>query len=407
MAVNWAADAEWSVVPGVELAAVPAGIRYRNRDDLLLMAFSPGTQVGAVFTRNAFCAAPVHVARAHLASGSEIRGLLINAGNANAGTGASGHAAAQETCALAAQQLGCEAEQILPFSTGVIGMALPVQPFAQALPLARGALSAEGWPRAARAIMTTDTLPKLRSRVLQLSDGRQIHLTGICKGAGMIKPDMATLLAFIATDAPLEVGACQALLQDSVATSFNAITVDGDTSTNDACVLVATGRAGGEAISLDSADGQSLRAALQSLMQELAQGIVRDAEGATRLITVQVEEAHSVAEARQAAYAVAESPLVKTAAFAGDPNWGRILAAVGRSGLDNLRIDQVDLWLDEVCLIAGGEPHPDYAESRGAAVVARPEYTIRVVLGRGEAQATLWTCDYSYDYVRINAEYRS
>jgi glutamate N-acetyltransferase/amino-acid N-acetyltransferase len=255
--------------------------------------------------------------------------------------------------------------------------------------------------------MTTDTLPKLRSRLVQLSDGRRLVMTGMAKGAGMIKPDMATMLAFIATDAPLQEGWLAKLLQQAVAQSFNAITVDGDTSTNDACVLMATGQAGGSPLTPDSLDGQIFAEALTSLMVELAQGIVRDAEGATRFMEVRIEGARTEQEARQVAFTVAESPLVKTAAFAADPNWGRILAAIGRSGLESLDISGVHLWMDEVRLIAQGQPDPDYAEERGAAVAARPEYTVRAVLNRGPAMARVWTCDYSYDYVRINAEYRS
>ncbi len=406
MAVNWPINLPWFPVNGVELAAIPAGIRYRNRDDLVLIRLAEGTAVAGVFTRNAFCAAPVHVARAHLADGA-VRALLINAGNANAGTGAAGYAAALESCELAADVLGIASNQVLPFSTGVIGQQMPLTPFMQALPNLATALAADGWERVSRAIMTTDTLPKLRSRQVNLTDGRCITLTGIAKGAGMIKPDMATMLAFLATDAPVAPAVLQRMLNQAVQTSFNAITVDGDTSTNDACVLMATGRAGGSPVQLESSDGKRLLEALQELMQELAQGIIRDAEGATRFIAVQVEGASTIAEARQVAYAVAESPLVKTAAFAGDPNWGRILAAVGRSGVSNLAIDAVSLWLDEVALVANGQPHPAYREAAGAAVTARPEYTIRINLGRGAQGTTVWTSDYSYDYVKINAEYRS
>ena len=402
MAVNWNADAPWQAVPGVELAVAQAGIRYRNRDDVVLLRFAVGTTMAGVFTRNAFCAAPVHLARARLEAG---RAWLINAGNANAGTSAAGLAAAEQSCALAAQALELTPEAVLPFSTGVIGEALRVEPFDRAIPGLVAALDAQNWPRAARAIMTTDTLPKLRSRTLTLADGRHLTLTGMAKGAGMIAPDMATLLAFVATDAPLEASATQAALRSAVAGSFNAICVDGDTSTNDACVLAATGAAGGAP--LRGEDLADFQAALDALLAELAQGIVRDAEGATRLLTIEVEQAESPAAARQVADCVATSPLVKTAAFAGDPNWGRILAAVGRSGLPELDVGAVDLWLDEVCLIAQGEPHPEYTEARGAAVCQRPEYTVRIRLGRGAASARVWTCDYSYDYVRINAEYRS
>jgi len=406
MAVNWPVDVPWYPVPGVELSATQAGIRYRNRDDLILLRLASGTRVAAVFTRNAFCAAPVHLAREHQAHGAA-QALLINSGNANAGTGQAGFEVARQCCELAAAALGLQPKQVMPFSTGVIGEQMAVAPFASALPGLAANLSPDGWERASRAIMTTDTVPKLRSRRVTLDDGRQITLTGMAKGAGMIKPDMATMLAYIATDAPIEPAVLQLFLNRAVGVSFNAITVDGDTSTNDACVLMATGCAGGSPLLPDSPAGAMFFDALQALMQELAQGIIRDAEGATRFIAVRVEGAADIEEARRVAYTVAESPLVKTAAFAGDPNWGRILAAVGRSGLQDLRIDKVSLWLDDVALIAQGQPHPDYRDEAGAAVTAQPEYNIRVGLGRGTAAMTVWTCDYSYDYVKINAEYRS
>lgn len=406
MAVNWPINVSWYPVAGVELAAGMAGIRYRERDDLVLIRLAAGSTVAGVFTRNAFCAAPVHVARANLAR-QDVRALLINAGNANAGTGKSGFDVASNSCEVVAQSLNIEKHQVLPFSTGVIGEQMPLAPFETALPGLAAALSPQGWERASRAIMTTDTLPKLRSRQFSLDDGRVVTMTGMAKGAGMIKPDMATMLAYIATDAPVEAQTLQEMLNHAAAVSFNAITVDGDTSTNDACMLMASGSAGGSPLALASENGQTFLIALQSLMQELAQGIIRDAEGATRFITVQVDGAISVEEARKAAYAVAESPLVKTAAFAGDPNWGRILAAVGRSGVPGLDIDAVSLWLDDVALVANGQPHPEYQEAAGAAVTAQAEYSIRVNLGRGQERATVWTCDYSYDYVKINAEYRS
>lgn len=406
MAVNWPVDLSWEPVAGVELASAAAGIRYKNRQDLVLLRLAPQTQVATVLTRNAFCAAPVHVVRRHQQAQMP-RALIINSGNANAGTGDAGLQAALQTCSVVAQALDLEPSQVLPFSTGVIGAALPVEPFAKAMPALVDALTPSGWAQAAQAIMTTDTLPKLRSRVVELTEGRRLMITGMAKGAGMIKPDMATMLAFIATDAPLAAGRTQDFLNQAVAASFNAITVDGDTSTNDACVLMATGQAGGTSLTPESAEGQIFAQALTSLMVELAQGIVRDAEGATRFLEVRVEGASDEAEARKVAFTVAESPLVKTAAFAADPNWGRILAAIGRSGVDALDISRVHLWLDEVRVLAQGQPDPDYTEERGAAVTARPEYTIRAVLNRGSAVARVWTCDYSYDYVRINAEYRS
>lgn len=393
-------------VPGVSLSCTAAGIRYRGRDDLVLIHLAPGSQVAGVFTRNAFCAAPVVVCREHLAGTAEARALLINAGNANAGTGQAGLDAARRSCALAADALDVDTEAVLPLSTGVIGQALPVEPFARALPILAGALDANSWDAVARAIMTTDTVPKGISRQCQI-DGRTVTVTGIAKGAGMIRPDMATMLAFVATDAVVESGVLQALLNEVVAESFNAITVDGDTSTNDACIVAATGAAGHVPLTAESPALPVLRDALREVCVWLAQACVRDAEGATRFIRVEVGAAASVEEARQVAYTVAQSPLVKTAAFAGDPNWGRILAAVGRSGLEALDLSLVNLYLDDVCLIRGGEPDPGYSEARGAAVASKSEYCIQVVLGRGDSSATVWTCDYSYDYVKINAEYRS
>lgn len=335
-----------------------------------------------------------------------MRALLINAGNANAGTGAAGLDAAQRSCALAAEALGVPTEAVLPFSTGVIGMPLPVAAFERSLPALADALAADRWQEAARCIMTTDTVAKGVSRQLTLG-GRQVTLTGIAKGAGMIRPDMATMLAFVTTDAALEQRALQQALQQAVDESFNAITVDGDTSTNDACVLAATGQAGGAEMDQNDPDYPGFCAALTELCQSLAQACIRDAEGATRFITVKVAGARDRDEARKVAYTIAESPLVKTAAFAGDPNWGRILAAVGRSGVQALDLSLVDLFLDEVCLLRGGEPDPDYSEEAGAAVAQRAEFCIEVRLGRGDAETRVWTCDYSYDYVKINAEYRS
>ena len=404
MAVNLPPLQDLPAVAGVQLAACAAGIRYQERDDLVLVHLAKGSQVAAVFTRNAFCAAPVSLCRQHLASGQSVRSLLINAGNANAGTGQEGLQAAQETCGLVAQQLGLNSAQVLPLSTGVIGQALPTAPFAAAMPSLVEQLSEDAWSRAAAAIMTTDTLPKGASRQLEIG-GQQIKVSGIAKGAGMIRPDMATMLAFVATDAAVAADQLQALLNRVVKTSFNAITVDGDTSTNDALVLVASGGAGGDELQGDEL--VRLEQAVREVCEQLAQACVRDAEGATRFVTIDVADARHEDEARQVAYTVAESPLVKTALFAGDPNWGRILAAVGRSGLADLDLAQVNLFLDDVCLIRGGEPDPAYSEGRGAKVAQQHELTIRVELGRGSAQAKVWTCDYSYDYIKINAEYRT
>ena len=401
-----AADPSFLPVAGVRLAAGAAGIRYRDRDDLVLVELREGTDCAAVFTRNAFCAAPVTLARSHL-SAKAPRWWLINAGNANAGTGARGLTDAAATCRALADLAGVSPEQVLPFSTGVIGEPLPVERISAALPGLIAGLDPAGWSRAARAIMTTDTVPKLVSRRFEL-DGLTATLTGMAKGAGMICPDMATMLAFLATDAAVEPGVLQQLLRTAVDHSFNAVTVDGDTSTNDACVLAATGALGNPPVAdLLAPGGTALQAALDAICLDLATAIVRDAEGATKLVTVQVEGARDLAEARRVAYTIAHSPLVKTALFASDPNWGRILAAVGRAGMQDLDIGRVRIWLGEVLIVDGGGRAPDYTESAGAAVMREPEILIRVALGRGEAQTQVLTCDFSYDYVRINAEYRS
>ena len=396
----------FAAVPGVRLAAVAAGIRYQNRQDLCLLELAPGAQCAAVFTRNAFCAAPVILARRHLAAAAP-RYLLINSGNANAGTGHRGLADAEASCAALAALAACSAEAVLPFSTGVIGEPLPIDRLAAALPAALAGLDAEAWPLAARAIMTTDTRPKLVSRTFVI-EGRRAVVTGIAKGSGMIRPDMATMLAFLATDVAVEGGLLQACLAEAVATSFNAITVDGDTSTNDACVLVATGALGNAPLlEANSADHRALCDAVGVLCQELATAIVRDGEGATKLVTLVVEEAADGGEARRVADTIAHSPLVKTALFASDPNWGRILAAVGRSGLEGLDIDRVRIWLGDTLVVRDGGRDPGYTEEAGRAAMAGPEIGIRVALGRGQARAQVLTCDLSYDYVKINAEYRT
>ena len=393
-------------VAGVEIAVLEAGVRYKNRRDLVVFALREGATVAALFTRNAFCAAPVQVARAHLAAAAT-RYLLINTGNANAGTGAAGMAACQDSCAALAAQMHVQPEQVLPFSTGVIGELLPLAPITAALPKVAAALRADAWNDAAVGIMTTDTRPKGAHRRFQV-DGHDYTLTGITKGAGMIRPNMATMLAFIATDMKVEASLLQTLLAQANATAFNRITIDGDTSTNDACVLVASGAAGGELVrSADSAAAQALARELADLMRELAQMIVRDGEGASKFITVQVEGGGSAEECCDVAYAVAHSPLVKTAFFASDPNWGRILAAIGRAGVRDLAVQGVQGWLDEVQICRDGGAAPDYRESLGAEVMRRPEITIRIDLGRGDHRDTVWTCDLSYDYVKINADYRS
>lgn len=392
-------------VPGVRLAAVSAGIRKPGRLDVVVFELTQGCSVAGVFTRNAFCAAPVQVARAHLAKTAPAC-LLVNTGNANAGTGEPGLHAALECCTTLAGVAGVATEAVLPFSTGVIGEPLPVNRICAALPAAWQALDADTWAQAARGIMTTDTLPKGTSRQLTLA-GKQITITGIAKGAGMIRPDMATMLAFIATD----LGMSQAVAQEAVARhserSFNRITVDGDTSTNDACMLVATGKAGLDYAALDAAGKQQFDMALEGVFVTLAQAIVRDGEGATKFVTVRVEGGADSAECLNVAYAVAQSPLVKTALFASDPNWGRILAAVGRSGIRDLDIAGVELFLDEVCIARLGARAASYTEAAGQAVLDKPEFTITIRLGRGDAAETLWTCDFSHDYVSINADYRS
>lgn len=393
-------------VPGVRLGSAAAGIRYPERDDLCLIEVPEGASCAAVFTRNAFCAAPVTLAREHLSLGAP-RYLLINSGNANAGTGARGLRDAAACCAALAQQAGCERRQVLPFSTGVIGEPLPVERVAAALPRALEGLSEQGWPAAARAIMTTDTVPKLVSRRFE-AGGRSATVTGIAKGAGMIRPDMATMLAYLATDVAVERDVLQGILERAVAPSFNSITVDGDTSTNDACILLASGTAGRPRIAAaGSAAARSLARSVGEVCMELATALVRDAEGATKLVSIEVAEAADEGEARRVAYTVAHSPLVKTALFAADPNWGRILAAVGRSGVSDLEIEKVEIHLDDVCVVRGGGRASGYTEQAGRSVMERPEFAIRVQLGRGAATARVLTCDLSYDYVRINAEYRT
>ncbi len=394
-------DLSFHPVPGLRLAAAAAGIRYRGRDDLVLVALPEGATASAVFTRNAFCAAPVVVAREHLGR-AQPRYLLINSGNANAGTGASGLDACRETCRLTAAAGGVPVERVLPFSTGVIGEDLPVAPFARTLPRLFETLDENGWPDAARAIMTTDTVPKLVSRRVEI-EGRWITVTGMAKGSGMICPDMATMLAFVATDAQVRPEVLDVMLRRAVAPSFNAITVDGDTSTNDACLLAATGVSGVRVDDSNSVLGR----AIAEVCMVLAEAIVADGEGATKTVAVEVVEARDTAEARQVAYTVAHSPLVKTALFASDPNWGRILAAVGRAGVEGLEIGGVRIWLDDLCIVRDGGRDPAYTEAAGQRVVSRRRFTIRIALGRGSAEARILTCDLSFDYVRINAEYRT
>ncbi|WP_284620299.1 bifunctional glutamate N-acetyltransferase/amino-acid acetyltransferase ArgJ [Aquabacterium humicola] len=394
-------------VPGVELGVAMAGVRKANRRDLVVFTLAEGSAVAGVFTKNRFCAAPVQVCREHLAMGSAVRALLINTGNANAGTGADGLARARRSCEALAGHLGVQPQQVLPFSTGVIMETLPVERIEAGLPAALAARQAAGWAEAAQGIMTTDTLPKAASRQVQIG-GRTVTLTGISKGAGMIRPNMATMLGFVATDAVIAPALLQPLVTEAADASFNRITIDGDTSTNDCFMLIATRQAGhAEITSLASADAQILRDALVSLAQQLAQAIVRDGEGATKFITVRIDGGHDEAECRRAAYAIAHSPLVKTAFYASDPNLGRILAAVGYAGIDDLDQGLIDLYLDDVHVARQGGRHPDYREEDGQRVMKQSEIGVRVHLHRGAASATVWTCDFSHDYVSINADYRS
>ncbi len=406
MAVGLSAEIDPEPVAGLRLGSAALGVRGESRDDLTVIELAGESRVAAVFTRNAFCAAPVVVAREHLERQAP-RYLLINAGNANAGTGQQGLADARSCCRAVAQASGCSAEQVLPFSTGVIGESLPVARFPQAIEVALAGLAEDGWVAAARAIMTTDTVPKAVSRRFEIEE-HTVTVTGMVKGAGMMRPDMATMLAFVATDASVP----QALLDDCLARavqqSFNRITVDGDTSTNDACVLIATGAGG--APSIDDPCGESARAlhrAVSEVCTWLAQAIIRDAEGATKFIEIAVREGRDEQECLQLAYAVAHSPLVMTAMYASDANWGRILAVVGRAGLVGLDIGAISIHLGDVCIVAGGERAADYLEERGQAVMSAEEIRVHIGLGRGEAQATVWTSDLSREYVTINAEYRT
>ena len=394
-------------VAGVRIGVTEAGVRKANRKDVSVFLLDEGASVAGVFTQNRYCAAPVQVSREHLEAGQGIRALVVNTGNANAGTGAAGLANARATCAALAQELGVKAEQILPFSTGVIMEELPVDRIVAALPAAIANAKADNWAAAAEGIMTTDTQPKAYSRQLQVG-GKMVNITGISKGAGMIRPNMATMLGYLATDAAIAPALLQDLVKELADGSFNRVTIDGDTSTNDSFVLIATHQAGNTAItSWDSAAGQALKAALLDVARLLAQAIVRDGEGATKFITVQVDGGKTEAECRLAAYAIAHSPLVKTAFFASDPNLGRILAAVGYAGIDDLDQTKIDLYLDDVHVVVEGGRNPSYQEADGQRVMKQQEITVRVNLGRGSASQTVWTCDFSHEYVTINADYRS
>ncbi|MCF8161316.1 MAG: bifunctional glutamate N-acetyltransferase/amino-acid acetyltransferase ArgJ [Polaromonas sp.] len=399
--------AELFPIAGVRIGVTEAGIRKANRKDLTVVLIDDGASVAGVFTQNRFCAAPVQLCREHLATGQGIRAMLINTGNANAGTGADGLARALQTCEALAARLGLSKQQVLPFSTGVIMETLPIERIEAGLDAALADAKVANWSRAAEAIMTTDTVPKAFGAQLMI-DGTRVSITGISKGAGMIRPNMATMLGFMATDACVSQGLMKQLATELAEGSFNRVTVDGDTSTNDSFVVIATNQAAHAPITaLDSPAGQALKAAMLGVARQLAQAIVRDGEGATKFITIQVEGGKTQAECRQVAYAIAHSPLVKTAFFASDPNLGRILAAVGYAGIADLEQTAIDLYLDEVLVARKGGRNPDYREEDGQRVMKQAEITVRVGLGRGDAVDTVWTCDLSHDYVTINADYRS
>ena len=391
-------------IDGIQLFTACAGIKQADRADLTLMVLSGGNTVGAVFTTNRFCAAPVHIAKSHLFDEDGVRAIIINTGNANAGTGAQGRIDAIETCAATAEQTGCKPSQVLPFSTGVILEPLPVGKITAALPKMQPA----DWADAARAIMTTDTIPKSASREGSVGEKHTVRATGIAKGSGMIHPNMATMLSFIATDAKVSQPVLQLMTQEIADETFNTITVDGDTSTNDSFVIIATGKnSQSEIDNIADPRYKQLKDLLGSLALELAQAVVRDGEGATKFITVRVENAKTRDEARQVAYAVAHSPLVKTAFFASDPNLGRLLAAIGYAGIADLDADALEMYLDDVLVAENGGRAASYTEEQGQAVMAKDEITVRIKLHRGQAAATVYTCDLSHDYVSINADYRS
>ncbi|WP_444933955.1 bifunctional glutamate N-acetyltransferase/amino-acid acetyltransferase ArgJ [Microbulbifer sp. JTAC008] len=393
------------VVEGVRLSSVPARIKDWERNDLLLVELAEGTSVAATFTQNTFCAAPVTVAKEHIAKG-EVRALVVNAGNANAATGVRGLADARATCEAVADALKISAEQVLPFSTGVIGEHLPMERLLTAIPGSVGQLDPAGWELAAESIMTTDTRPKIASRKLMIN-GEEITVVGIAKGSGMIQPNMATMLAYVATDAGVMQPLLDQMVREVVAASFNRISVDGDTSTNDACVLMATGARGEMISSCESTGYLELYRAISEIHIELAQAIVRDGEGATKFVTVQVDGALSSEEALTVAFEVGDSPLVKTALYASDPNWGRLIMAIGNAIQGELDTDKVEIFLDDVQVVSAGGRASGYQEQAGEQVFSKPEFTIRIELGRGASSEHIWTCDFSHEYVTINAEYRT
>ena len=409
MPVNLTAPVASSLHPvaGVHIGVAEAGVRKANRKDLTVFLLDEGASVGGVFTSNRFCAAPVQICRERLTAGAAVRAIVVNTGNANAGTGEDGLARARQTCEALAAQLKLQPDQVLPFSTGVIMEPLPVDRIVAGLPAAIADAQPAHWARAAEGIMTTDTVPKAASAKAMVG-GVEVTITGISKGAGMIRPNMATMLGFLATDAKVDQAVMKQLAFELAEGSFNRVTIDGDTSTNDSFIVIATNKAANAPVTaLDSADGQALKEALMGVARQLAQAIVRDGEGATKFITVQVEGGKTTAECRQVAYAIAHSPLVKTAFFASDPNLGRILAAVGYAGIDDLDQTKIDLYLDDVHVAVNGGRNPSYREEDGQRVMKQAEITVRVNLGRGSASDTVWTCDLSHDYVSINADYRS
>lgn len=403
MPVNLQAPTSLLVVKGISLSAVEANIRYKDRNDLVLIKMAEGGTAVGVFTLNKFCAAPVTLCRKHLNENTSPRYLLINAGNANAGTGEKGLNNALQTCSTLAGLTGLSSNSILPFSTGVIGEQLPLEPFEKSLPQAIEQLAEDNWMLAAEGIMTTDTVAKGVSKQLVI-DGKTVTITGIAKGSGMMEPNMATLLAYVACDASVEAELLQQVLNEAVADSFNAITVDGDTSTNDSLVLLASAQSGGVITAESSGEFQQ---AVNAVCQQLAQAIIRDAEGATKFVTIEVESAPDKDYAREVAYTVARSPLVKTALFASDPNWGRLLMAIGRSNVSALDVSKLSLWLGDTQLLEAGEPLESYTEEQGQIEMDKEEITIRIALNAGDASARIWTSDLSHEYVTINAEYRS
>ena len=403
MAVNLSPPKSLSTIKGIRLASLEANIRYKDRDDLTLIEIAEGSSVAGVFTQNAFCAAPVIVCREHLKNTDGIRYLVINSGNANAGTGEEGMTSAQMICAEVAEEGMSALNSVLPFSTGVIGEQLPYWKIVERVPELIEKLSADNWMQAAKAIMTTDTVLKGVSQSLEI-DGKTINITGIAKGSGMIEPNMATLLSFVATDAAIDQESLEAITETAVAESFNSISVDGDTSTNDSFVLMATG---GSGVQMDDTNKAKIVAGINEVCQKLAQAIIRDAEGATKFVTVEVETAPDYYYAKEIAYSVARSPLVKTALFASDPNWGRLLMAIGKAPVKNLDVSKLSLWLGGTQLIEAGEPAESYTEEQGQSEMNKEEITIRIRLNAGDEKAHVWTSDLSHEYVKINAEYRS